>query len=227
MPACRIGMQLNEVDQTGFLGDVGDVIILVERVQMDAVNAAGAVLVDLIDGVFDTGLAEAFLLAGDVCVERLLVERVREDPVLGDDLAELAVHDAAVAAEGHVDGCSLIENRHDAHVDGQPDPGVADGLEPVAERVHIPTELGDDEVRAVVLLLLQEGDVGFEAAALDMALGRACDRDSELVAELLADELDKLGRVVQIAVRAGPAEGQVAAQGEHMVDAEWDLPERR
>ena len=55
--------------------------------------------------------------------------------------------------------------------------------------------------------------------ALDMALGRACDRDGELVAELLADELDKLGRVVQIAVRAGPAEGQVAAQGEHMVDA--------
>ena len=52
-----------------------------------------------------------------------------------------------------------------------------------------------------------------------MALGRACDRDGELVAELLADELDKLGRVVQIAVRAGPAEGQVAAQGEHMVDA--------
>ena len=87
------------------------------------------------------------------------------------------------------------------------------------ERVHIPTELGDDEVRAVVLLLLQEGDVGFEAAALDMALGRACDRDGELVAELLADELDKLGCVVQIAVRAGPAEGQVAAQGEHMVDA--------
>lgn len=58
----RIGMQLNEVDQTGFLCDVGDVIVLVERVQMDAVNAAGAVLVDLVDGVFDTGLAEAFLL---------------------------------------------------------------------------------------------------------------------------------------------------------------------
>ena len=129
MPACRIGMQLNEVDQTGFLCDVGDVIVLVERVQMDAVNAAGAVLVDLVDGVFDAGLAEAFLLAGDVCVERLLVERVREDPVLGDDLAELAIHDAAVAAESHVDGCSLIEDRHDAHVDGQPDPGVADGLE--------------------------------------------------------------------------------------------------
>ena len=66
-------MQLNEVDQTGFLCDVGDVIVLVERVQMDAVNAAGAVLVDLVDGVFDAGLAEAFLLAGDVCVERLLV----------------------------------------------------------------------------------------------------------------------------------------------------------
>ena len=52
-----------------------------------------------------------------------------------------------------------------------------------------------------------------------MTLGRACDRDGELVAELLADELDKLSRVVQIAVRAGPAEGQVAAQSKHMVDA--------
>ena len=52
-----------------------------------------------------------------------------------------------------------------------------------------------------------------------MALGGACDCDGKLVAELLADELDKLSRVVQIAVRAGPAEGQIAAQGKHVVDA--------
>ena len=52
-----------------------------------------------------------------------------------------------------------------------------------------------------------------------MAFGRARDRDGELVAELLADELDKLGGIVQITVRAGPAEGQIAAQGEHMVNA--------
>ena len=52
-----------------------------------------------------------------------------------------------------------------------------------------------------------------------MALGRARDRDGELVAELLADELDKLGGIVQIAVGTRPAEGQVAAQRQHMVDA--------
>ena len=210
---------LDEVDQTGQLCDVGHVVVLVQRVQVDAIHAAGAILVDLVDGILDTGGLEAGLLAGDVRVERLLVERVREDPVLGDDLAELAVHDAAVAAKGHVDGRGLIEDRHDAHVDRQPDARAADGVEPVTERIHIPAELADDEVGAVVLLLLQERDVSLEAAALDVAFRRASDRDGELVTELFADELDQLGGIVQVAVGAGPAEGQVAAQGEHVVDA--------
>ncbi len=52
-----------------------------------------------------------------------------------------------------------------------------------------------------------------------MALGRAGHGDGKLVAELLADELDELGGVVQIAAGAGPAEGQVAPQGQHVVDA--------
>ena len=52
-----------------------------------------------------------------------------------------------------------------------------------------------------------------------MSLGGACYGDGELVAELLTDELDKLGGVMQVAAGAGPAEGEVAAQGEHMVDA--------
>ena len=52
-----------------------------------------------------------------------------------------------------------------------------------------------------------------------MALGGAGYGNGELVAELLPDELHQLGGVVQVAAGAGPAEGEVAAQGEHMVDA--------
>ena len=52
-----------------------------------------------------------------------------------------------------------------------------------------------------------------------MSLGRACDRDGELVSKLLADELHKLGRIVKVAVRARPAEGKVSPQREHMVNA--------
>ena len=42
--------------------------MLVEGIQMDAVDAAGAVLIDLVDGIFDAGFFEALLLAGGVCV---------------------------------------------------------------------------------------------------------------------------------------------------------------
>ena len=186
---------------------------------MDAVDAAGAVLVDLVDGVLDARLLEAGLLAGHVGVEGLLVEGVGEDPVLGDDLAELAGHDAAVAAEGHVDGGGLIQDGHDAHVHGHPDASVADGLQPVLELVHIPAQLGHDVVRALVLLLLEEADVRLQGAAGDVSLRGAGHGDGELLAELRPHELDKLGGVVQVAAGAGPAEGQVAPQGQHVVDA--------
>ena len=52
-----------------------------------------------------------------------------------------------------------------------------------------------------------------------MALGRTRYRDGELVAEFLPDKLDQLGGVVQIAAGSLPAEGQVAAQCQHVVDA--------
>ena len=52
-----------------------------------------------------------------------------------------------------------------------------------------------------------------------MALGGTGNGDGELVAELLTDELDQLGGVVKIAARALPAERQIAAQGEDVVDA--------
>ena len=54
-------------------------------------------------------------------------------------------------------------------------------------------------------------------AARDVAFRRTRNRDGELVAEFLTDELDQLGCIVQVAVRAGPAERKVAAQREHMV----------
>ena len=47
---------------------------------------------------------------------------------------------------------------------------------------------------------------------------RAGDGDGELVAEFVTDELHKLGGVVQVAARACPAERQVAAEGEDVVD---------
>src|SRR5699024_5857708 len=100
----------DEVDQAALLGDAGHILVLVEGIEVDAVDAAGTVLVDLVDGVLDAGLLEIGLLLGSVGVEGLLVEGVGEDPVLGDDLAEFPGHDAAVAAESHVDGSSLVQD---------------------------------------------------------------------------------------------------------------------
>ena len=53
---------LDQVQQAGFLGNPGHVVKLVEGVQVDAVDAAGAVLVDLPDGILDAGLLEAGFL---------------------------------------------------------------------------------------------------------------------------------------------------------------------
>ena len=52
-----------------------------------------------------------------------------------------------------------------------------------------------------------------------MALGRTGHGDGELVTELLTDKLHQLSGIVQVAAGAFPAEGQVAAQSQHMVDA--------
>ena len=90
-------VRLDEVQQACLPGDPGHVVKLVEGVQVDAVDAAGAILVDLPDGVLDAGLLEAGLLFCHVGVEGLFVEGVGEDPVLGDDLAQLPGHDTAVA----------------------------------------------------------------------------------------------------------------------------------
>ena len=55
----------------------------------------------------------------------------------------------------------------------------------------------------------------FQGAAGNVTLGRAGDCDGELVTEFLADELDQLGRIVQISAGSGPADREVAAQGKH------------
>jgi hypothetical protein len=52
-----------------------------------------------------------------------------------------------------------------------------------------------------------------------VALRGAGHSDGELVAEFLAHKLHQLGGVVQVAAGAGPAEGQVATERQHMIDA--------
>ena len=186
---------------------------------MDAVDAAGAVLVDLVDGVFDTGLLEVFLLLCSTGIEGLLLEGIGEDPVLGDDLTQSTGHNASIAGKRHVDGSSLVQNGHDTHIHGHPDTGSADGIQPPAELVHIPAQLRHDVVSAIILLLLQESDISVDAAAGNVAFGRACDSDGEFVAKLLADELDQLGSIVKVAASTGPTEGQVAPQA-----SIWSIP---
>ena len=116
----------DEVDDAGLLDDAGDVVILVQGIQMDAVDAADAILVDELDGILDAGFLEGRLLGSDGLLGLVRGERIREDPVLGDDLAQVAGHHAAIAGERHVDGSGSVENRHDTHIDRQPDTGGAD-----------------------------------------------------------------------------------------------------
>ena len=52
----------DEVDDAGLLDDAGDVVILVQGIQMDAVDAADAILVDELDGILDAGFLEGRLL---------------------------------------------------------------------------------------------------------------------------------------------------------------------
>ena len=51
---------------------------------MDTIDAAGAVLVNLVDGILDTSLLEVCLLLLSSSIEGILVEGVGEDPVFGD-----------------------------------------------------------------------------------------------------------------------------------------------
>ena len=59
----------NQVNKAGVLSDVGHVVVLVQRVQVDAVHTAGAILVDQLDGVVQAGLAEVGLLLLGIRVE--------------------------------------------------------------------------------------------------------------------------------------------------------------
>ena len=97
----------NQVNKAGVLGDVGHVVVLVQRVQVDAVHTAGAILVDQLDGVVQTGLAEVGLLLLGIRVKGGGIIGIGEDPVLGDDLAQLAVHHAGIAAQGIGDGSGV------------------------------------------------------------------------------------------------------------------------
>lgn len=67
---------------------------------MDAADIAGAVLVGQLDGIIQASLAEVLPLLSGGSVEGFGIVGIGEDSVLGDDLAELPVHDAGVPAQG-------------------------------------------------------------------------------------------------------------------------------
>ena len=96
---------------------------------------------------------------------------------------------------------------------------LSDHIKPSLELLHVPAQLRHDVIRAIILFLLEEGNVRLNAPAGHMAFRRTGDRNRELVTVLLADELDKLGRIMQVSACAGPADREVAAQGKHVVDS--------
>ena len=87
---------LYDVLDTGFLHQTGYILPLIQCVEVDAVDAAGAVLVDQADGVFHARFLEGSLLRGDGFFALLRGEYVREDPVLGNDLRQCARDHAAI-----------------------------------------------------------------------------------------------------------------------------------
>ena len=186
---------------------------------MDAVYTAGLIFVNLMDGVFHPGLSEVRLFLLCPGIKGVFYEGVGVDPVFRDDLAQRLRNGAAAVGEGRADGLGLIQNGHDARLHRQPDSRRPDGVQPVTERVHIPAQPGDDIVGAAVLLLLQKRDLRFQRAAARMALGRACYRDGESIAEFLTDEGDQLAGGLQLAAGTGPAGRRIAPQGQHIMDA--------
>ena len=99
----------------------GYVFPLVQCVKMNSVDTKRTVCIDLLNGVLDSCLFEALDLVLIEHIEGLAVcilssKRIREEPVLGNQLAKLAVHYAAVAGKRHVDRSRHVENRHNSCV---------------------------------------------------------------------------------------------------------------
>ena len=186
---------------------------------MNAVAAESSVLVDLTDRVKHTFFLEGCLLGLHHIFRLSRIVRIREDPVLGEQSGQLFRNDACVSVVGHCDCRCLIRDWNYTYIDRHRDARLSDHIKPSLELLHVPAQLRHDVIRAIILFLLEEGNVRLNAPAGHMAFRRTGDRNRELVTVLLADELDKLGRIMQVSARTGPADREVAAQGKHVVDS--------
>lgn len=54
----KLDSLLNQIHKSGFFNDIGHIIVLIQRVEMDTGDVTCTVLVDQFDGVIQTGLAE-------------------------------------------------------------------------------------------------------------------------------------------------------------------------
>ena len=191
---------------------------------MDTVYTQRTIGIDLLDGVLDSCLAESLNLIIIEHIERLALsvlscERVREQPVLGNDLAQLVIHYTAVAGQCHIDGSCLIQNRHNSYVYRHGNTGGVDSVQPVLELLHIPAKLSHDVVSAVVLLLLQNRDIGLQASACDVSLRGTCYSDLKLIAKLVANELYKVCSVLEITTGSGLAQRNISTESQNMIYA--------
>jgi len=149
---------------------------------------------------------------GHRLVARPALVQVGED-VVGDRRAADARHarELVVGRDGQDAG-------HDRDLDAD---RAGAGDEVVVERV-VEEELGDEEADARVDLLLEVAQVVLGRGGVDVSLreARRADREAGVVA---ADELDELARVLEAALGLRPlllALRRVAAQGEHVVEAQ-------
>ena len=186
---------------------------------MDAVATESSVLVDLTDRVEHALLLKCCLLGFHHIFGLRRIVGIREDPVLGQKPRQLLRNDTCVSVVSHCDCRCLIRDRDYTDIDRHGHACLPDHIKPSLELLHIPAKLRHNIVSSVVLLLLEEGNVRLYAPAGNMAFRRTGDRDRELVTVFLADELDQLGRIVQISARTVPADREIAAQCKHMVDS--------
>nr|GEU28354.1 hypothetical protein [Tanacetum cinerariifolium] len=111
----------------------------------------------------------------------------------------------------------VVQNRHDARHDRDVDAQLAGLFHELEIRVRIIKILGDRGVGAGLDLALERQQVVLRRTRLRVHLGVRRHFDMEPVARFLADELDQLAGVAELAGRAVTA-GQVAAQRHDAAD---------
>ena len=113
-----------------------------------------------------------------------------------------------------------VGNRHDAGHDGDFHAAPAHVVEEAEVGVGIEEKLGDGGIGAGFHFAHEALDVVFGAARLRVVFGVGSHFDVEPVAESVADELHQFVGVVQAGGAQAHAGGDVAAQGNHVADAQ-------